>query len=405
MNGTGWPTGAGRVVLHIDMDAFFAAVEERFLPILKDRPVIVGGGPDQRGVATTANYAARKFGVHSAMPLREASRLCPDAHFISSSEGAYGFYSARLFEIFSRFAPKVEPTSVDEAFAEVTGMERHFPSPADLARALKKQVHEETGLTCSVGIAPNKLLAKMASSQYKPDGLFAVDRHRVAEWLAPQPVGQLWGVGARTEESLAKIGVHTIGDLQALSLAALTRRFGKWGEVMHRMSRGHDDTPVLAENERPQEKSIGNEHTFDHDTPDPVLWHATLLALCDRVGRRLRQAELFGRTITLKFRTSDFRTTTHADSLQAATDSEKVIFGVACRLLEDLKPAGKKVRLLGVSVSKLSHTAPAEQPDLFGGSSDPSQGAVSEVVDKIRDRFGSGAIGRLGTRRSELRRF
>ncbi|TFG48076.1 MAG: DNA polymerase IV, partial [Gemmatimonadales bacterium] len=175
--------------------------------------------------------------------------------------------------------------------------------------------------------------------------------------------------------------------------------------VMYRMARGEDNTPVLAENERPQGKSIGNEHTFDRDTADPVLWHATLLALCDRVGRRLRQAELYGRTITLKFRTADFRTTTHADSLQAATDSEKVIFGVACRLLEDLKPAGKQVRLLGVSVSKLSSSPPLAQPDLFGGGADRSPGSVSVVVDKIRDRFGSAAIGRLGARRDELRRF
>jgi DNA polymerase-4 len=265
-------------------------------------------------------------------------------------------------------------------------------------------VHEETGLTCSVGIAPNKLLAKMASSRYKPDGLFSVDRDRVLEWLAPQPVGQLWGVGARTEEALARIGVQTIGDLQGLSLAALTRRFGKWGEVMHRMARGEDRTPVLAADERPQEKSIGHEHTFDRDTADPVLWHATLLALCDRVGRRLRQAGLYGRTVTLKFRTADFRTTTHADSLSAATDSEKVIFGMACRLLEDMRPAGKQVRLLGISVSKLSATPGAAQPDLFNPGGDRRQGEVSQVVDKIRDRFGSAAIGRLGARNQELRR-
>jgi DNA polymerase-4 len=406
MNAASWPEGGQRVIMHIDMDAFFAAVEERFLPILKDQPVIVGGGPDRRGVASTANYAARRFGVHSATPLREAARLCPDAHFISSSEGAYGFYSARLFEIFSRFAPKVEPTSVDEAFAEITGMERHFATPVDLAVALKQAVHAETGLTCSVGIAPNKLLAKMASSHYKPDGLYCIDPDRIVDWLAPQPVGHLWGVGARTEEALGNIGVRTIGDLQQLPVSALTRRFGKWGDVMHRMAHGVDNTPVLAADERPREKSIGHEHTFDDDTDDPVLWHATLLALCDRVGRRLRQAELYGRTVTLKFRTADFRTTTHADSLSEPTNSEQVIFGLACRLLEDLRPAGRKVRLLGVSVSKLSDTRQTEQIDLFAPRAQAvaRQGEVSDVVDRIRDRFGSDAIGRLGAQRRDLRR-
>jgi DNA polymerase-4 len=380
------------------MDAFFAAVEEQLLPVLHDRPVVVGGPRDARGVATTANYAARRFGVHSAMPLRTAAQLCPDADFITSSHGAYGDYSARLFDILHRFSPKLEPTSVDEAFLDVTGMHRHYSSPLTLAVRLKEEVRAELGLTCSVGIAPNKLLAKMASNQHKPDGLFSVHPGQVEEWLAPQPVGHLWGVGEKTEQALARLGVRTIGHLQKLSGEALNRRFGRWGRVLYRMARGLDATPVLARHERPQEKSVGHEHTFDEDTSDPVLWHATLLALSDRVGRRLRQNGLRARTITLKFRTGDFHTRTHADTLTRATDSEQVIFGVACRLLEELDPAGSQVRLLGVSTSKLTQADASVQTSLFEERAVSQRQSASRVVDRIRDRFGVDAIGRLGAR-------
>jgi DNA polymerase-4 len=236
----------------------------------------------------------------------------------------------------------------------------------------------------------------MASSEHKPDGLFQVDAERVIEWLAPQPVGHLWGVGEKTEQALARIGIKTIGDLQGLSHDALSRRFGKWGRVMHRLARGIDTSPVLAAHERPQEKSVGHEHTFEEDTDDPVLWHATLLALSDRVARRLRQHGLRGRTITLKFRTDTFHTTTHADSLDMPTDSEQVIFGVACRLLEDLSPQGRRVRLLGVSVSKLSRTTDPVQGSLFDSTARSKRGSVTRAVDRIRDRFGGDAIGRLG---------
>lgn len=395
---TDWPAAPGRVILHVDMDAYFAAVEEKLLPPLVDKPVVIGGDKSARGVATTANYAAREFGIHSAMPLRKAARLCPDAYFITASFGAYEYYSNRLFEIFNHYTPMVEPTSVDEAFIEVTGMQRHFSSPVDLARQLKSDVSNTLGLTCSVGIAPNKLLAKMASSQHKPDGLFQVDPDRILEWLAPQPVGHLWGVGAQTEKALAKLGIQTIGDLQALSPDALRRRFGKWGRVMHNMARGVDVTPVLARHERPREKSIGHEHTFDQDTDDPLLWNATLLALADRVGRRLRQAGLKGRTITLKYRTDDFQTKTHADSFSDATDSEQVIFGTACRLLEDLSPGGRKVRLLGISISKLTRADQPAQASLFDDSAVARRGSVTKVVDQIRDRYGFDAVRRLSAR-------
>lgn len=395
---TDWPAAPGRVILHVDMDAFFASVEEKLLPVLADKPLVIGGAKSARGVATTANYAARKFGVHSAMPLARAARLCPDAHFITASFGAYEYYSRNLFEIFNRYTPLVEPTSVDEAFIEVTGMQRHFASPVDLARQLKDDVKNTLNLTCSVGIAPNKLLAKMASSQNKPDGLFSVDPDLVEEWLAPQPVGNLWGVGAQTEKALAKLGIESIGDLQALGADALRRRFGKWGRVMHNMARGVDGTPVLARHERPREKSIGHEHTFDSDTDDPLLWNATLLALADRVGRRLRQAGLKGRTITLKYRTDDFQTRTHADSFSNATDSEQVIFGTACRLLEDLRPGGRKVRLLGISISKLTRADQPVQASLFDDAAGARQGSVTKVVDQIRDRYGFDAVRRLAAR-------
>ncbi len=396
VNTYGWPDMPGRVVMHVDMDAFFAAIEEKFLPVIADRPVIVGGTADSRGVVTTANYLARQYGVGSATPLRTAARLCPDATFITSSHGAYADYSHRLVEIFGHFTPRVQQTSVDEAFIDVTGMQRHFDSPVALAKALKQRVRDELGLTCSVGIAPNKLLAKMASSHYKPDGLFQVPPDRVLEWLAPQPVSRLWGIGHRTEQSLHKMSVRTIGDLQAHSIRALERRFGKWGRVMYDLARGTDRSPVRPEGEQPREKSVGNEHTFATDTDDPVLWHATLLALSDRVGRRLRQAELRGRTITLKYRTDDFKTRTHAVTLPAPTSSEQAIFGAACRLLVELHPAGRRVRLLGVSISRLTAQDEGHQAGLFGNNRLERSHSASRAVDRIRDRFGGDAIRRLG---------
>ena len=389
-----WPDAPGRVVLHIDMDAFFAAVEENLLPILRGKPVIVGGPRDARGVASTANYAARAYGVHSATPLRQAARLCPDAHFISSSFGAYGDYSRRIVEILQRFSPRVEPASIDEAYLDVTGMERHYESPRQLALALKAAIRDEVDLTCSVGIAPNKLLAKMASGHNKPDGLTAVEAHEAEEWLAPQPVSHLWGVGGRTEAALARLGIRTVGHLQALSREALTRRFGKWGHVLFDLARGIDNGTVVPRDERPTEKSISHEHTFAVDTDDPVLWHATLLALSDRVGRRVRQAGLVGKTVTLKFRTHDFATRTHARTLERATASENTIFGAACRLLEECQPQGCHVRLLGVSVSNLSQGG--DQATMFRDPGEVRSEEVTRTVDKIRDRFGGDAIGRLG---------
>lgn len=393
-----WPAEPGRVVLHVDMDAFFAAVEENLLPVLRGTPVIVGGPRGARGVASTANYAARAYGVHSATPLKRAAQLCPDANFISSSFGAYGDYSRRIVELLHRFSPRVEPASVDEAYLDVTGMHRHFESPWLLATSLKEAIRQEMDLTCSVGIAPNKLLAKMASSQYKPDGLCAIEAQGVEEWLAPQPVRHLWGVGAKTEESLARLGIHKIGHLQALSREALIRRFGKWGHVLHDLARGIDNGTVVPKDERPVEKSISHEHTFGVDTNDPVLWHATLLALSDRVARRTRQAGLVGKTVTLKFRTHDFVTRTHAHSLDLPTASENTIFGTVCRLLEECKPEGRLVRLLGVSLSSLS--CGGAQASLFAGAAETKGDQVTRTVDQIRDRFGGDAIGRLGARYS-----
>lgn len=393
-----WPEPPGRVVMHVDMDAFFAAVEENLLPILRGKPVIVGGPKDARGVATTANYAARAYGVRSATPLRQAAKLCPEGHFISSSFGAYGDYSRRIVDLLHKFTPKVEPASVDEAYIDVTGMERHYESPWALAEALKAAIRQELDLTCSVGIAPNKLLAKMASSQYKPDGLTGIDAEGVEEWLAPQPVSHLWGVGGRTEEALASLGISTIGHLQRLSREALIRRFGKWGHVLFDLARGVDNGAVVPKDERPTEKSISHEHTFAVDTDDPVLWHATLLALSDRVARRVRQAGLLGKTVTLKFRNHNFVTRTHARSLDHHTASENTIFGAVCRLLEEVQPQGTLVRLLGVSLSNFIEGE--GQAALFPDAQEAKAEKVTSTVDRIRDRFGREAIGRLGARYS-----
>jgi nucleotidyltransferase/DNA polymerase involved in DNA repair len=380
--------GEQRTILHVDMDAFYAAIEQRDRPELRGKPVIVGANPlggRGRGVVSTASYEARRFGVGSAMPISEAYRLCPKGVYLPVDMEKYAQVSRQVMGILRRFTDAVEPISIDEAFLDVTGSRRVFGSGEEIARRLKDAVRRETELTASVGVAASKLVAKVASDIEKPDGLVVVAPGGEAAFLAPLPIRRLWGVGPKTEERLAKLGVRTIGDLTALDPALLERRMGSHGHDLLRLARGEDDRPVVSEAE--EAKSIGHEHTYDADTADPARLRQTLLGLADAVAGRLRRHGLKGRTITLKYRDEDFKTKTHAETLPSPTDSGNDIFRVAERLLADVH-GRKKVRLLGIYASGFG--AAGGQLDLF----DEGPAPADLVRDTIKERFGEGAVTR-----------
>jgi DNA polymerase-4 len=381
-----------RHILHLDVDAFFASVEEILDPSLKGKPIIVGARPEQRGVVASASYAARAFGVHSAMPTAQALRLCPQAIVIPPRHKVYGEYSARMMSILSEYSSLIEPLSLDEAFLDMTGCEARWGSPEELARRLQKRLEGELGLSTSIGLASNKLVAKIASGLEKPHGFVVVPQGREAEFLAPLPVEKLWGVGEVTARSLHEMGVFTIGQLARLPAAQLEARFGRRGSDLYRHARGIDDSPVVAERE---EKSLSREVTFAEDIGDGRVLRKTLLSLSEDAARQLRKRGLRGRTVKLKLRYADFQTLTRQVTLDAPTDLEQVIFDQAARLLERAWDKRKKVRLIGVGVSKFE---PEErQLSLFEGTGEGRVAKLrrlSQVVDQIREKYGDEAIQR-----------
>jgi DNA polymerase-4 len=375
-------------ILHVDMDAFYASIEQRDRPELRGQPVIVGANPQGgrgRGVVSTASYEARRFGVGSAMPISQAYRLCPKGVYLPVDMAKYLAVSKEVMSIFRRYTDVVEPVSIDEAFLDVTGSRRAFGSGEEIARRLKDAVRRETHLTASVGVAPSKLVAKVASDIRKPDGLCVVEPGQEAAFLAPLPIRRLWGVGPKMEERLAKVGVQTIGDLAALDEGRLERKLGTHGRDLRLLAQGVDDRPVLAESDGA--KSIGQEHTFDADTADVERLRRTLLTLADGVAGRLRGQGLRGRTITLKYRDEDFRTTTHAETLAAPIDSGNDVYRVAQKLFAEVH-ARKKVRLLGIYASGLGSSG--DQLGLF--AEEPSR--ADQLRDKLKERFGDGAVTR-----------
>jgi DNA polymerase-4 len=388
----GEPTVTKRYILHLDVDAFFASVEEILDPSLKGKPVIVGARPEQRGVVASASYAARAFGVRSAMPTAQALRLCPQAIVIPPRHEVYGEYSARMMAILGEYSPLIEPLSLDEAFLDITGCETHWGSPEELAHRLQKRLEVELGLSASIGLASNKLVAKIASGLEKPHGFVVVPHGREAEFLAPLPVEKLWGVGEVTARSLHEMGVFTIGQLARLPAAQLEARFGRRGRDLHRHARGIDDSPVVAERE---EKSLSREVTFAEDIGDERVLRRTLLSLSEDVARQLRERGLRGRTVKLKLRYADFKTLTRQVTMEAPTDLEQVIFDQAARLLERAWDKRKKVRLIGVGVSKFE---PEErQLSLFEGTGEgrvEKLRQLSQAVDRIREKYGDEAIQR-----------
>jgi DNA polymerase IV len=374
-------------ILHVDLDAFFAAVEQRDRPELRGKPVIVGGGgPNDRGVVSAASYEARRFGVRSAMPLRTAAALCPAGVFVPVDGRRYAEASRQVMEILRRFSPRIEQVSIDEAFMDVTGTDGLFGTGAELARKVKDAIAAEVGLTASVGVAANRLVAKIASDLRKPDGLVVVPAGEEAAFLALLPIERLWGVGPSTRRALADYGVSTIGDLAALPDDLLRRRFGRHGPELAARARGVGETEVGGQEAI---KSVSQEHTFDTDTADWEVVERTLLALSEGVAGRLRADGLRCSTVAVKIRDSDFVTITRQRTMPDPTDSTDVIWRTTVALTRR-EVHGMRVRLLGVGASGLSDR---HQLALFE-SVDQRERRADTVVDAIRQRFGPRAIRR-----------
>ncbi|MBF0475132.1 MAG: DNA polymerase IV [Deltaproteobacteria bacterium] len=382
-----------RAIIHLDMDAFYAAVEVLDNPALRGKPVIVGGGRE-RGVVSSASYEARRFGVRSAQPIATAMRLCPDGIFVPVRMDRYKELSGRIFKIYFRFTPLVEPLSIDEAFLDVTGSIRLFGTPETMARQIKATVVQETGLTVSAGVAPSKLLAKIASDMDKPDGLTVVPPDRVREFLDPLPIGKLWGVGRATEEYLTSLGIKTIGDLSRMPEKLLASKFGQNGLALHRLAQGLDDREVTLDHEV---KSVGREETFAQDITELNLAKRELLSLAGRVAWRMRRKGLTGRTISLKVKYYDFVQITRAVTMAEPTDDGPQIYHVCRQLMDKNWTPGKPIRLLGISVSQLYHPGRPRQLSLFGqGKESQKRQKLNTALDSIYRKFGEDSV-RPGT--------
>jgi len=381
-----------KTYFHVDMDAFFVSVEELFDPSLKGKPVVVGGQRDQRGVVSAASYAARKFGVHSAMPLRTAARLCPHAIFVDGHPNRYRDCSRQVHAVLKTFSPLVDMASIDEAYLDMTGTERLHGPPIAAAHVLHEKMKRETKLNCSVGIATSRLVAKISSDQAKPNGVLWVVPGHEPSYLAPLDIRKVPGVGKATEKALNACGIRRVGDLAALDDAFLEQRFGKWGLALAGKSRGLDAggwyTTAVGEEAGP--KSISHEHTFNVDTADDAALEATLARLSEMVGRRLREQALHARTVQLKLRYSDFSTITRAHSLDHATQLDTEIFEQARSLFRNNRKPGSTIRLLGVHVS--SFESNDGQLDLLEGERAARWRKALTAVDKLRDKFGDDSV-------------
>ena len=349
-----------RRIIHVDMDAFYASVEVRDRPDLHGKPVIVGGPPGSRGVVASASYEARKFGVRSAMPSGTAFRLCPGAVFIHPDFAKYQDVSGQIHEVFLRYTPLVEPVSLDEAYLDVTDHLGNWPSATEIARAIRASIRAETSLTASAGVAPNKFLAKIASDEKKPDGLFVIRPQDVAAFVYQLPLGKIPGIGKATQAKLEGLGWRTCGDLQVVPVERLTQVFGGRGGYFHKMALGQDDRAVQPHRLR---KSVGIEDTFAEDHSDPAWLQAKLRELAQRLETRLRKSGLKGRTLTLKVRFSDFRTITRSRSVEACTDEAKVWLPIAQELFSASVKPGQALRLLGLSVAHLDNEPEPSAPE------------------------------------------
>jgi DNA polymerase-4 len=369
-------------ILHLDMDAFFVSVELLQRPDLRGKAVIVGGRPDARGVVTSASYEARRFGVHSAMPLRTASKLCPHAIFLDNRHELYSEWSDRVAAILASFTPIVEMASIDEAYLDLAGTERLHGPPLAAAHALLAEIRSSTGLPCSGGLAATRLVAKVASDQAKPTGLLWVPAGSEERFLAPLGVRRIPGIGKVTEAALHGIGIQTVGQLAAIPQETLEKAFGRWGMALYRKARGGDAFEFLLDAEP---KSISHNHTFGFDTDDAVHLHSMLSHLGQKVAKRVREAGLTAKTITLTIRYANFRTTSHSRTLTAPSDLDSVILETL-RGLFDARWETKKVRLLGAEASSFFHGQ--QQLDLLDAARRERLSRLAKTADQLRDRFG-----------------
>ncbi len=377
-----------RTILLIDMNAFFASVEQRCNPMLRGKPVLVAGSPSTRSVVAAASYEARPFGVHSGMPLVEALRLCPEAIVIEGNPAKYVDTSMRLFKIFKDYTDQMEIYSVDECFLDVTATQHLFGGPVKIAEAIKRRMRARFGLTCSVGIAPNKMLAKLASGMKKPDGLTEIKPEEVSRILEKLPVEKLHGIGEKTREHLARLGISTVGELGRFPREVLRRKFGINGDLLHEMGNGIDRSPVVPYHHEPDVKSMGHSYTLSRDTHDMETVRRHLLRLSEMVGRRLREEHFAGRTVTLTLRYSDMQTFGRQKSLAEYLDDGYAIYRVALSILEQTREK-RAIRLVGVSVSSL--VKGIHQLDLFGN---PRQKDLLSALDAINDKYGEFTIKR-----------
>lgn len=376
----------GATILHVDMDAFFAAVELLDHPELVGKPAVVGRATG-RSVVTSATYEARKHGVRSAMPMAQALRLCPHAVILEPHMHKYREYSSRVIEVFDRVTPLVEQVSIDEAFLDVSGAIKRLGSPTLIGQTLREQVLRETGLVCSVGIASTKFVAKLASGRAKPDGMLVVPAAENLNFLHPLPLSALWGVGPATLESLTSLGLRTVGDLAHAPLAMLQFRLGQAaGNKLHELANGIDTRRVTHES---REKSVGHERTFEHDVADAGELRRELLRLSSRTGERLRRAGLAGRTIALKLRYSDFRTVTRSRTLSEPTNVGRRIYDEVIAIFNALRTSDAPVRLIGVRVEQLE---PAEGAEMMLWDPDEVWRDAERAIDDVSARFGNGVV-------------
>lgn len=379
------------MILHIDMDAFYASVEERDNPSLVGQPVIVGGSAEGRGVVAAANYEARKFGVHSAMAAARAKRLCPQAVFIKTRMDCYAAVSWKIREIFEQFTPLVEPLSLDEAFLDATGSETIFGPSAEIGRQIKQRIRDDLGLVASVGVAPNKFLAKIASDLKKPDGFVVVEPGEIRAFLDPLPVGRLWGVGKVTGQVFERLAIRTIGQLRHMPLDTLNDLFGSSGEHYWQLAHGIDNRRVVPDREA---KSISNETTFAEDIADMEVLRAWLVDLVEQVARRLRQHDLRGRTVELKVRFADFKTISRSVTLTEPTSITQELLEAGVELLTKRLPSRHlPIRLLGFGVNKFDASVTFQQ-QLFDRPDRERHNDLDRVADQITEKFGKLAIRR-----------
>jgi DNA polymerase-4 len=376
-------------IIHLDMDAFYPSVEALDNPALKGKPVIVGGGKE-RGVVSSASYEARKFGVHSAQSMAHARRRCPNGIFLPVRMSRYKEVSKQVFEIFHRFTPLVEIVSVDEAFLDVTGSTRIFGPPENIAKTIKKITLIETGLTVSAGVAPSKFVAKIASDMDKPDGLTVVMLKGLKEFLDPLPVKKMWGIGKKTRLTLSRLNIKTFRDLRRTPVTFLEKKFGKQGVKMHLLAMGVDDRDVMPEHDV---KSMGHEQTFLHDITSLDAAKKEILALGNKLARRMRHKGITGNTVTLKVKYHDFVQITRSATLPKSTDDGLEIYLTACRLLEKTEVTIKPIRLLGISLSHLNFLGIGTQLSLFDQDrSSQKRQRLNTALDSLYEKFGDQSV-------------